>query len=57
MKQEGIHQDLQENHGAGDREMNNQILCQVAKDQELDVKEGSAPSKTKVEPTHSFGIK
>jgi hypothetical protein len=36
-KQEGIHQDVQENHWAGDRGEDSQIFCRVTKDQGLDI--------------------
>jgi hypothetical protein len=44
-KQEGIHQDLQENHWTGDCEANCQMYCWVAKNQDLDIMDGSAPSE------------
>jgi hypothetical protein len=56
-KQEGIHQDLHENHWTGDCEANCQIVCWVADSQELNVVKGSAPSEMEEESTHAFGIR
>jgi hypothetical protein len=55
-KQEGIHQDLQENRWTGGHEVNCQICCWVADNQELDVVEGSAPSKME-EPTSTVSVR
>jgi hypothetical protein len=55
-KQEGIHHDLHENHWAGDCKANSWIFCCIMKNQELDIVEELAPSKTE-EPTHSFGVR
>jgi hypothetical protein len=57
MKQEAIHRDLQESYWTGDSEVNCQIFCWVADNQELDVVEGSAPSEMDEESTHGFGIR
>jgi hypothetical protein len=55
-KQEGIHQDLQENYWTGDRETNCHIYCWVADNQGLDLVEGSIPSEIE-EPPCSFSIR
>jgi hypothetical protein len=57
MKQEGIQQGLQEDHRTGVWEASSWIFCWVPKNQGLDVVEGSAPSETKEEPSHSDGIR
>jgi hypothetical protein len=56
MTQEGIHQDLQENHQTGDCEANCQVFCWVVKVQELDVVKGSAPSEMEEEPTTKVSV-
>jgi hypothetical protein len=55
MKQEGNRQDLQENHWTGYRKGNCQIYCWVAKDHELAVVEGSAPTEME-EPTSTVSV-
>jgi hypothetical protein len=55
-KQKGIHQDLQENHWTTDCKVNYQIYCWVAKDQGLDIVEGSAPSETE-KPTSNISVR
>jgi hypothetical protein len=57
MKQEGIHQDIQDNHWAGDREANSQIFCWIMKNYELDTVEGLAPSEMEKGPTRSFSVR
>jgi hypothetical protein len=52
-----IQQDLQENHWDGDHKTNRQIFCQDVRNQGLDIVEGSAPSETEEEPTHSFSLR
>jgi hypothetical protein len=48
---------LWEDVETGDRKANSQIFCQVMKNQELDIVEGSAPSKMEKEIVHRVGAR
>jgi hypothetical protein len=53
IKQEGIHQELHENHCTGNCEANFQIFCWVTSNQGLDLVEGSAPSEAEKRRPHT----
>jgi hypothetical protein len=57
MKQEGIQQEPHEDPWAGVREVSRWHVQQVTKDQELDIVQRSAPSKTEEEPTSRGGVR
>jgi hypothetical protein len=57
MKQEGIHQDLQENKWTGDREVNCEFYRFVVKDRGLDFVPGSAHSEKEEESTSTISMR
>jgi hypothetical protein len=57
MKHMEIHQDLQGGTRTGVHEVNSRILCRVVTDQELDIVEMSAPSKTEDEPASTVSVR